>query len=285
MSPATTPPRPAYWQEWLANRLFFLMSPPLTWSPQPEPPDGVAPWEPVTIERRRGRGTLSGHWFPAGPGADGADGARGAVLLLHPWLPWGSSYFFRRGRLQALRAAGYDAMTVDFPGFGGSGPPAGFLDRDVEDALEHLRRRNGDRPLHVWGVSSGAYWAHLVLSRGAGADGAMFEDVSSHLLEWSWRRVPRGRPLYLVFRTFLRRPYRYFDLRRHAPALRIKAAAYVGGEKDPGVWADETRELARLAGARCLIVPGADHLAAIKLANQEVIELALATFREAEGIS
>ena len=50
MSPATTPPRPAYGEEWLANRLFFLMSPGLTRSPQPEPPDGLGPWEPVTIE-------------------------------------------------------------------------------------------------------------------------------------------------------------------------------------------------------------------------------------------
>jgi hypothetical protein len=30
-------------------------------------------------------------------------------------------------------------------------------------------------------------------------------------------------------------------------------------------------------------VPGADHLAAIKIANQEVIELALETFRKAES--
>jgi hypothetical protein len=62
----------------------------------------------------------------------------------------------------------------------------------------------------------------------------------------------------------------------------VSAAADVGGEKDPGVWPDETRELARLAGAACLIVPGADHLAAIKLANREVVELAVATFRRAE---
>jgi pimeloyl-ACP methyl ester carboxylesterase len=272
--------RPAALQEWLASRLFFLMSPRLTLVPQPSPPEGLVPWEAVAIERPGGRGVLTGTWYPA----EGAPvGSRGAVLLLHPWLPWGSSYFYRRGRVQALRTAGYDALAVDLPGFGGSGPPHGLPDRDVETALEFLRRRNAGRPLHVWGVSAGGYWAHLVLSRVDGVSGAMFEDVSSHLLQWSWRRVPRGRPLYLIFRTFLRGPYRFLDLRRHAPALRVKAAAYAGGEKDPGVWQEETRELARLAGARCLIVPGADHLEAIKRAQAEVIELALATFRAAEG--
>jgi pimeloyl-ACP methyl ester carboxylesterase len=248
-------------------------------TPQPEPPDGLAPFEEVSIGRARGPGVLTATWYPAT--AAGAP-SRGAVLLLHPWLPWGKSYFYRRGRVQALRAAGYDALAVDFPGFGGSGRPYGLLDLDVEAALEFLRRRNGGRPLHVWGVSSGGYWAHLVLSRVGGVAGAMFEDVSSHLLQWSWRRVPRGRPLYLIFRTFLRGPYRFFDLRRHAPALRLNAAAYAGGENDPGVWPQETRELARLAGGPCLIVPGADHLGAIKRANGEVIELAIETFRQAE---
>ncbi|HEY0515121.1 MAG TPA: alpha/beta fold hydrolase, partial [Thermoanaerobaculia bacterium] len=226
MDAIAPPPRPSAWEEWLAGRLFFLMSPRMTMTPQPEPPAGLTPFEAVAIERTRGRGMLTATWYPAPDGVP----SRGAVLLLHPWLPWGKSYFYRRGRIQALRAAGYEALAVDFPGFGGSGPPSGFLDLDVEAALEFLRRRNGGKPLHVWGVSSGGYWAHLVLSRVEGVAGAAFEDVSSHLLEWSWRRVPRGRPLYLIFRTFLRRPYRFFDLRRHAPALRLNAVAYMGGE-------------------------------------------------------
>jgi pimeloyl-ACP methyl ester carboxylesterase len=247
---------------------------------QPDPPEGVAPFEEVTIPRPPGRpGVLMGHWYPA---AAAAGNARGVVLLLHPWLPWGKSYFHRRGRLQALRAAGYGALAVDLPGFGGSGPPSGFIDRDVEAAFAEARRRAGDLPLHVWGVSSGGYWAHFVLSQWAEVAGAMFEDVSFHLLHWSWRRIPVGRPFYLIFRYGLVKSYRYFDLRRHAPALRARAVAYVGGEKDPGVWPEETRELARLAGGECLIVPGADHLAAIKLANREVIELALRTFERAQ---
>jgi pimeloyl-ACP methyl ester carboxylesterase len=273
------PPRPSALEEKLASALFFVMSPHMVWAEQPDPPSGLLPFEPVTIERTVGSGVLTATWYPA---AATIGERRGVVLLLHPWLAWGKSYFYRRGRIQALRAAGYAALAVDLPGFGGSGPRAGFMDRDVEDALEYLRRRAEGRPIHVWGVSSGGYWAHPVLSRGAGVSGAMFEDVSSHLIKWSWRRLPLKRPLYVFFVVFFRRAFRFFDLRGHAPALRVDAVAYSGGERDPGVLADETRELARLAGGKSLIVPGADHLAAIKIDNEGVVGLALETFARAE---
>jgi hypothetical protein len=68
--------------------------------------------------------------------------------------------------------------------------------------------------------------------------------------------------------------------RGHASALRVDVVAYVGGERDLGVLPDETRELARLARGKSLIVPGADYLAAIKIANEEVIGLAIETFRK-----
>jgi hypothetical protein len=141
----------------------------------------------------------------------------------------------------------------------------------------------GNLPIHVWGVSSGGYWAHPVLSATDEVSGAMFEDVALHLTDWGWRMVPALRPGYLLFRHLFVRAYRFLDIRRHAAALRVSAAAYVSGERDPNVLPEETGELARLAGARCLIVPGADHLASIKIANAEVLELALDTFRRAEG--
>jgi hypothetical protein len=110
----------------------------------------------------------------------------------------------------------------------------------------------------------------------------MFEDTSPHLFEWSWRMSPLGRPCYLFYRYVLRGAYRYLDIRRHAPAMSLRAASYASGEKDRGVRPEDTRELAALAGGRTLIVPGAGHLDSIKLANAEVIALALDTFRRAE---
>jgi pimeloyl-ACP methyl ester carboxylesterase len=273
------PKRLPDWEERLASRLFTALTPRLPAARQPEPFAGLAPFVKIAIEREHGDGPLSAVWFPAAEGK-----ARGAVLLLHPWTSGGKSYFYRRGRIPALRAAGYHALTFDFPGAGDSGTRYGFLHRDVEAALRFLRRRVGDLPIHVWGVSAGGYWAHPVLSATDDVCGAMFEDVALHLTDWGWRMEPALRPGYLLFRHLFARAYRFLDIRRHAAALGVEAATYVSGERDPNVLPEETRQLAALAGAGCRIIPGADHLAAIKVANAEVIELALDTFRRAEAM-
>ena len=276
MSNWPVPPRPPEGLERLAMGLFLALSPRLPRIEQPETPDRLAPFEEVTVPRRKGRGDLTATWFPA------TGHARGAVLLLHPWLVWGRAYFHLRGRIAALRAAGYHALTLDFAGFGRSGPPSGFFDWNVEAGLRFLRQRTGDLPLHVWGVSAGGYWAHPALSRTSLVSGAMFEDVAPHLLEWSWRTAPWGRPFYLFFRTAFRSAYRFLDIRHHAASMSLGAVTYVSGELDRGARPEDTLALAGLAGARHRIIPGTGHLGSIKAAGEEVISLALETFREAE---
>lgn len=274
------PERPSPRQERLSFWLFRHLAPRLPRIEQPEPPAELAPFETVEIERPGRPGRLRGTWFPA----NGGSSTRGAVLLLPPWIEWGRAYFHRRGRLEALREAGYHVLTVDFPGFGGSGPTDGFFDRDVADALRFLAARAPGLPRHLWGISSGGYWAHMALSGlepgPHGVRSAVFEDVSPHLLEWAGRAMPIARPFHLLFRTLFPKTFRFFDVRRHAGHLQVARAAYVSGERDPGVRPEETRELARLAGAQVLIVPGAGHLEAIKLATAEVVDLALATFAQ-----
>jgi hypothetical protein len=111
----------------------------------------------------------------------------------------------------------------------------------------------------------------------------MFEEVSPHLLEWSWRMVPRNRPGYFFLRCVFPRVYRFLNIRRHASALQVAAAAYVSGSEDPGIPPADTRELAERAGAPYRIIPGARHLNVISVAPAEVFELALATFAAAEN--
>ncbi len=268
------PPRPSAWQEGLASRLFLALSPRLRGRRQGSP-SRLAAFEHFEIERSRGTGTLAATWYAA------TGTARGAVLLAHPWVHWGEGYFHRRGRIEALQAAGYHALTFDLGGVGASGPAAdAFYDRDLEDARSALAARAGGLPLHFWGVSCGGYWGHSLLSRVPMA-GAMFEDVAPHLIEWSSRMAPWGLPCYLFFRHLLRAGYRYMDLRRHAPHLRVRAAAYVSGDCDHGVLPSETADLARLAGARYRLIPGAGHLESIKRAGEDVIGLALETFERA----
>ncbi len=278
----TLPDRPSPLYERLSFLWFRTFGPRLLPVDQPAPPRSLAPFESVRIPRPGRPGRLAGTWFPA------VGEPRGAVLLLPPWVKWGRAYFHRRGRLPTLRAAGYHALTLDFPGFDGSGPVDGFFDRDVVDGLRWLADRAPGLPRHVWGVSAGGYWAHIALTWNGedaleGLGGAMFEEVSPHLIEWGGRMMPAARPLHLVFRTLFARSDRYLDLRRHAPALEVRRIAYVSGEKDPGVPPADTQELADLAAATARIIPDAEHLETIKIAPDEVIGLALETFAAAEA--
>ena len=291
MTTSAVPRRPPAWEERCANRLFLFLSPHLPRTAPADPPPRLAPWQNLVAPRLAADGALAATWFPA-PAP-----ARGAVLLLHPWVKWGKTYFHRLGRIEALRAAGYHALTLDLGGFGGSSPPAGFFDRDVAAGLALLRRQAGPSlPLHVWGISSGGYWAHLALSRPRAGDrtrhcpetcccdvtGAFFEETSPHLLEWSWRMAPSGRTGYVFFRRAFLRAYGFLDIRRHAAALRLAAVSYVSGSEDRGVLPAETRELARIAGGRHLVVEGAGHLECFGAARDELLAMALGTFGRAE---
>jgi len=275
-NPTPTAPSPVAplgaWEERIGHPVFMLFYPRLPRVSQPPPPERLAPFELLRIPRRHGEGTLSGTFFPA------SGEARGAVLLLHPWLEWGQAYFHRRRRIETLREAGFHALTLDLPDFGDSGPRSGLFDHDVEDGLAELARRAPGLPLSLWGVSAGGYWAHPALARTPAVRSAFFEEVSPHLIEWGWRQAPWGFPGYLIVRVLFPRLYRYLDMRRHAATLTLDAITYVSGEEDRGVRPEDTRALALAARARARIVPGAGHLEAIKRANQEVLDLALATF-------
>ena len=225
------PPRPSALEERLAFPHFRLFSPRIPRTEPPGPPPALRPFEIVRVPRLGGRpGTLEATWFPTA-----ADSPRGAVLLLPPWLQWGRSYFHRRGRIPALRRAGYHVLSLDFPGFADSARPAGFFDLEVSAGLEDLARRAPGLPLHLWGVSAGGHWAHQALAREPRVRAAFFEDVSPHLLEWGWRQAPAARPGYLLLRLLYPRSYRFLDVRNHAPALRGRPAVYVSGELDRGV--------------------------------------------------
>lgn len=271
------PPRPPLWQERLGTWLLFALSPRLGRTAVSSPPAALEPHLDVRIRRPSTGGSLEATWYPA------SGAARGAVLLLHPWVVWGKAYFHRGGRIEALRAAGYHVLAPDLPGFGGSCRRWAFLDRDVEACLRELGCLAQGLPLHVWGVSAGGYWAHPALGRTRGVAGAVFEDVSPHLLEWSWRLAPWGRPFYAFFRLVLRRAYRFLDMRRHAQAMDLGQVLYISGSEDRGVRPEDTAELAWAARGGLLLIDGAGHLGAIKIANDEVLDWALETFAKADA--
>ncbi len=269
------PPRPQEWRERAGLRLVRALAPQLRVVPPAAAPPVLLPYENLSVERDRGPGTLAATWYPA------YVSPRGAVLLLHPWIPEGRAYFHRLGRIEALRAAGYHALTIDLPGFGGSGRPSGLYDRAVEDALARLDRLGKGLDLFIWGVGVGGYWSHQVLARTDQVAGAMFEDVPSHLYEWSSRVEPWGKPARILVQRMLPDVHRYLDLRRHATAFDLGAVTYISGARNLGVRPEETRTLAECAGGSYSIVRGAGHLGSIEVANRAVIRTALETFERA----
>lgn len=268
------PPRPSPRRERAALKLFLAFSPKLRAVARTEPPASVQPCERFEIARD-GASPLPATWYPA-PGR-----ARGVVLLAHPWVGWGQSYFHRGGRLEALRAAGYHAATFDLSAVAGE-PVRAFFDLEVEAALTAVRARAPGLPLHVWGVSAGGFWAHPAVARDGAVAGAFFEDVSPHLFEWAARAAPAWTPFYWLFRRLFPDGYRFLDLRRHAPHLGARAVSYLSGGADVGVRPEDTAELAALAGAASEIVDGASHLGSIKRDPERVAARALATFARAE---
>lgn len=264
--------RPPAWEEALSSRLFRLLAPTFDAVGERIPPPRLDPWHLVDIPRPGGARPLAATWFPT------SRPPRGAVLLVPPWKRWGRAYFHRRGRLEALRTAGYHSLTVDLPNIDTDSKASGFYDRDIAVAASYLAKSNPGLPLYLWGVSSGGYWAHAVLASRRGFSGAMFEDVSPHLLEWAWREAPWGRPFYLFFRAAFRRSYAFLDARRHASRLLVNKASYVIGGRDAGIPLAVGRDLVGSANHRLLVIPEAGHLEAIKRAPQEVLDLALATF-------
>lgn len=280
------PPRPARWKERLADASLIWLAPKVNRVKQPDPPESLRPWEALTLENRvgatwypavgRGRGVVSE--AAASETSRGLRRGRGVVLLAPPWVDWGQSYFHRRGRIEALREAGYHSLSFDMGGFGRTRSTRGFRDRDAEIALREAKRRAGDLPVHVWGVSSGGLWLHPILARERLVTSAFFEDVSPHLLEWSAYSAPRARNLYRALQRAFPHVNRYMDMRNHTPLL-VDRCAYVVGSNDRGIPVEDAQDLAKRAGGALHVFEGAGHLQAIKRERERVIRLALDTFR------
>lgn len=117
----------------------------------PWPVPDWLPHERVSIEGNTGA-TLAGRYFPVAR-------PRGVVVLAHPDLRYGQHWFVQSGWVDFLHDAGFDALTFDFAGYGESRGGSTYFMADVVGAAQFARRRAGGRPVHVVGVSMGAFAA------------------------------------------------------------------------------------------------------------------------------
>lgn len=266
------PPRPGRVEESLARFLLLAASPPLRYRAPAAPSANLGSGRPFCTAKRRGIGAIEGDLFRR------SDETRGLVVFLPPWVPQGGSWFYRHGRVEAVVDAGYDALVVDLPGVrrGRRGP--GFFDREIGALIADARDLARDAPLFLWGVSSGGYWAHFALSGGVLVDGAVFEDVAAHLLTWAHREAPQWAHFYRVFERFLTRAWPFLAVSAHAPTLGVGRGLWISGELDRGVLPEETRLVAQAAGGESMIIAGAGHLGAMRVAPARVLEAAIGLF-------
>lgn len=91
-----------------------------------------------------------GRWFPA-------ERSRGAVVLAHPDKRYAQHWFVENGWVDFLHEAGFDVLTFDFTGYGGSTGVATYYHEDLVAAARVAERWAGGLPVHVVGVSMGAF--------------------------------------------------------------------------------------------------------------------------------
>jgi len=83
--------------------------------------------------------------------------ARGLVVLAHPDRRYGKHWFVREGWLPWLASNGYAALTFDFAAYGQSRGGSTYFHDDVLAAVEQARGLHPGLPLHVVGLSIGAF--------------------------------------------------------------------------------------------------------------------------------
>lgn len=236
------------------------------------PSTGQHPIEPSSFEKRLVgrlvktiffRGRRGGPW-PLPGGLDGrpltfagnsgarlaglyfsTQDSRGIVVLAHPDRRYGKQWFVREGWIDWLASNGLDSLVFDFPVYGESRGGSTYLHDDVIAACHEARRLRPDLPLHLIGLSIGAFAAANASPRLPFLESMVLESPYPTFDAWygdgeqGHARINR-----LMARTFPK-TYARIDANtniRNADATRILIAGTVSDEVTP---ISLTRDVAR----------------------------------------
>jgi alpha-beta hydrolase superfamily lysophospholipase len=228
------------------------------------------PWDPplgmdVSELRFEGNSGARLHgWYVRHPAP------RGIVVLAHPDRRYGKQWFAREGWLAWLHDNGFESVCFDFPVYGRSGGGSTYLHDDVAAACRLARRLRPDLPVHLVGLSIGAF-ASLNAAPGLDfVDGLILESPYPTFEAWydQGKAAAGGRPAghrrlnALLARTFPR-TYRRIDAGANARDVRARRILVAGTVDDEVTPIGLTRAVAaRLPRERTevLEVQGARHL-------------------------
>lgn len=218
---------------------------------------------------------LAGWWFPH-------ERPKGAVVLAHPDKRYGKHWFVRSGWVDFLHAHGYEALAFDFPGYGASHGPIGHFHEDVAAAAEFAKRWAGGLPVHVVGVSQGAFAVANAAPLMPFVRSLVLESPYPSVRAW-WGDRREGRLIDVLDALFPRtaRAIRADANVARATAARVLVVAAGADDVTPAALSLRVADAVPEAKRDLLVVDGANHLE--PFASAEYRRRVLETFAAAEG--
>lgn len=235
----------------------------------PWDPPAHLDWEPVSFPGNTGA-RLKGRYFHAKE-------PRGVVVAAHPDKRYAGHWFVRSGWVDRLTEAGLDVLTFDLTGYGQSHGPATYYAEDLHGAIRYVKIRDPQTPIHVFGVSLGAFAAAVASPWMDDIGGLVLESPYPSITDWYGRGL--GALASKTFDTIFRKTARFIRAEtriRDARPDRILIAASAADHVTPSPL---TR---RMAGAappdrtRYLEVQDVPHLGLVD--DPQYVEAVMATF-------
>lgn len=173
---------------WLRNRRG---------GPWPVPPD--LDHDRVSFEGNTGA-TVRGLYFHLDPSTE--RGARilddhnlmeprGVVVCVHPDRRYASHWFVKEGWVEWLTAHGFEVLAFDLPFYGETDGKAHYYPEDVLAAVAFARRWSGGLPVHLVGLSLGAFAIANASPYLEGIEGMVLESPYPTFTDWYGRRAGR----------------------------------------------------------------------------------------------
>jgi hypothetical protein len=224
------------------------------------------PWDPplgLDVTEVRFRGNLGARlhgWHSRHPAP------RGIVVLAHPDRRYGKQWFAREGWLSWLRDQGFDALCFDFAVYGASSGGSAALHEDVEAACRLARRLRPGLPVHLVGLSIGAFASLNAAPRLDFLESLTLESPYPTFEAWYGagrrRTAGHGAANALLARLFPR-VYRRIDAGANAARVAARRVLVLASRADEVTPVGLTREVAARLPAdrtRLLEVDGVPHL-------------------------
>lgn len=192
---------------------------------------------------------------------------RGIVVLAHPDRRYGKQWFAREGWLSWLHDNGFESLAFDFPVYGESGGGSTYLHDDVAAACRLARRLRPDLPVHLIGLSIGAFASLNAAPTLDFIEGLVLESPYPTFEAWydggADRAKGHGKANSLLGMLFPK-TYRRIDAGRNARDARARRILVAGSLDDEVTPIGLTREIAGALPAgrtEALEVVGVRHLA------------------------